>query len=122
MRRQQIEVSLPPERGFELESESHVIAMWLFLDQHDQRSFAVGFVERVIDGLEVAAAEDAPHVEIDRFGIKRLADARLHRLQHDRLIDAARAFDPDRIDGLRLSDRRYHLLCAHRRILFGRQR
>src|SRR5687767_10920179 len=107
MRREHIEISLPPKRGFELESESHVVAVRLFLDQHDQRSCAAGFVQGVIDGFEVAAAEDAPHVEIDRFGIQRLADTSLHRLQYDGLIDPARAFDSDRIDGLRLSERRY---------------
>ena len=72
--------------------------MRLFLDLHDQCSFTVDLLDGVVDGLEIAAAEDAPHVEIDRFGIERLADASLHRLQHHCLIDAARALDLDRID------------------------
>ena len=117
-----VEIGLPAKVGIELETEAEVVALWLFLDQYDQRLLAVDLVDRVIDVLEVATTIDAPHVQVDRVAVERLADLGRQRLQDHLRRHPLRALDLDRLDHDGALLRRRGLALAQRRVLLRRQR
>ncbi|MCY1217734.1 hypothetical protein D9M72_296590 [compost metagenome] len=118
----QVEEGIAAEVRTEPETEAQIVRPIRFLDRIDhQDALARLFHDAVVDVLEVAGAEQPPHVLVERGLVERLARLGLHHRRGNLGVDAVQRRHLDRIDRPRVGRRHRLLRRAQLRILRRRQ-